>query len=57
MRMCTECGYVNSHSPNCPEAEDLPHNFRQCEECGGVEESRFINDQGWCVNCEDHAHA
>ena len=22
MRYCPECGYVNSHSPNCPEADD-----------------------------------
>ena len=22
MKMCRECGYVNSHSPNCPEAEE-----------------------------------
>jgi hypothetical protein len=53
MNLCGECGRVNGHHPHCPNAEDIPHNFSQCEVCGEIEESGFINDYGACIDCEE----
>lgn len=55
MKLCGECGRVNSHHPNCPEADDVPHGFNECNECGELEESGFINDDGVCLDCEERA--
>ena len=55
MTLCGECGRVNGHHAHCPNAEDIPHNFSQCEVCGEIEESGFINDYGACIDCEDLA--
>ena len=53
MKMCGDCGRVNSHHPHCPGADDIPRGFAQCDECGEVEETGFINDDGVCIDCED----
>ena len=55
MKMCGDCGRVNSHHPHCPDADDIPRGFAQRDECGEVEETGFINDDGVCLDCEDRA--
>ena len=30
---------------------------RKCDECGVWQESGFVNDEGWCIDCEEIADA
>ena len=53
IRVCNECWHVGGHSPNCPEAEDIPTGWDECKECGEIWGRSFINKHGVCADCED----